>query len=170
MTESNRLLRSVELALLSRYSREWESAYEKSIQSTLAVFKRDSLSKDSFEGEDLLNPAHLPSQHSLLIGSLEALDKVFSAAPLKDDTYYNWSDDQSDTYLSYNVMVEMINRVPKVSPLDNILVKPEMEKPSIRSLGIDFFKEVLRLTKSLTRDEVEQSLPFHKFYGHGKSA
>lgn len=63
----------------------------------------------------------------------------------------------------------MIDSVPKVSPLDNILVKPEKAKPCIRSLGIDFFKDVVKLTKSLTREEVEESLPFSSFYGHGKS-
>lgn len=167
MTESNRLLKSVELALKRRYSREWESSYEKSILSTLALFRKPEFS--NFENQAELNSAHLPSFMSLLIGSLETLDQVFQKWPLKADTYYPWEDSSRDPYLSYNVIVEMIDSVPKVSPLDNILVKPEKAKPCIRSLGIDFFKDVVKLTKSLTREEVEESLPFSSFYGHGKS-
>lgn len=44
-------------------------------------------------------------------------------------------------------MTEMLEAVPKVSPLDNPWVKPKVAKPKIRRLGIEFFKRVSQVAK-----------------------
>jgi hypothetical protein len=84
-TESVRLVKSLELTVKDRTTREWESAFDKSVIATLDLWKRDS----SPHFEEPISPHAFPSYRSLTLRALESLSEIFDKRPCKKDTYYD---------------------------------------------------------------------------------
>jgi len=84
-TESVRLVKSLELTVKDRTTREWESAFDKSITATLGIWKKDT----SPHFEEGVSPHAFPSYRSLALRALEVQSNFLDSRPCKADTYYD---------------------------------------------------------------------------------
>jgi len=190
------LMSSVEETLLYYYSKEWDTAFDRSLVAALGVWRKQGhpdFTRDTklyqttttnafgetnvFEavGPDLNthpNPHIFPSYRDLAIGALESLLEIAEKRPLKinheeeDDFDFEKMNSMSDEDFESHLQEEeadsfyggyygyirtgpkinkMIKEYPSIAPYDNPWVRPRVIRPSIRRLGIDFFKRVQRL-------------------------
>lgn len=148
--QSFTLIRSIEETLLYYYSKEWESAFDKTIVAALGVIRQTTY--DKFV--ECPSPHIFPSYRNLTLRALESIVETGSKRPLKTLGLAEWFDDQMDGfYMSVDAVKELVAMVPTISPLDNPWTKPKLAKPKIRRLGVDFFKKVALNAKRLGREE-----------------
>lgn len=77
--QSTTLVKSIEESLLYYYSKEWESAFDKTIVAALGVWARST--NDKFV--ECPNPHIFPSYRNLAIRALESVDEISESRPLK---------------------------------------------------------------------------------------
>jgi hypothetical protein len=183
------LISSVEDTLLYYYSKEWDSAFDRSLVAALGVWRKEKhpdfcqeLRDFEFMGvisqvpdpKTAPNPHIFPSYRDLAIGALEALIEVADKRPLKkteeeddfdfeelnslseEDFEAKLQEEEADSfyggYYGYIRLGPKINKMireyPSIAPYDNPWIKPRVQRPSIRRLGIEFFKRVQRLAIS----------------------
>lgn len=74
------LIASIRESILCKYSKDWDSAFDKTLVAALEVWKKDSYT-NFVEGP---NPHLFPSFRSIAIRALEALDELHEKKPMAD--------------------------------------------------------------------------------------
>jgi len=148
----------------------------KEIESSFVNAFGETISQ-TFEGPDQKthpNPHIFPSYRDLALGALESLLEIAEKRPLKrlqeeddfdfeelnslsdEDFESHLQEEEADSYYGgyYGYIrtgpkiSKMIKEYPSIAPFDNPWVRPRVIRPSIRRLGIEFFKRVQRLACS----------------------